>query len=328
MDKYTNLDKVHVLINNIKKCIDKSDVSEDEIYKYMSEELYPKKYRINNNPINDKDSKHTKFVPLDYFNSKFYLLTLDLEYIHHLLIEMKSFNKMINAQLEKITKIIIDFILKNQNFSVIQNHDQNNDHNNNEKDNKSCKNEILKKNDINLKDISILENNEYESEKINVDEFEDAFKNIDLESINFDINDNNNTEKVKIIKKENNDTSSSDIDSNNVREIKKVKNKKMKNNISTSQKINFLATTYTKENIYNIYKKLVPYANLDVFKVYEEKLNNDKILYHIYIHLIKKRRLFISDFLDAKFVDFNFKYSNIYEYLESKGPCIYDPMKK
>ena len=99
MDKYTNLDKVHVLINNIKKCIDKSDVTEEDIYKYMSEELYPKTFRINDNPINDKDSKDTKYVPLDYFNSKFYLLTLDLEYIYHLLIELKSFNNMINGEL-------------------------------------------------------------------------------------------------------------------------------------------------------------------------------------------------------------------------------------
>ena len=328
MEIYTNLDKVHVLINNIKKCIDKSDVTEEDIYKFMSEELYPKKFRINDNPIKDKDSKEIKYVPLDYFNSKFYLLTLDLEYIHHLLIEMKSFNKMINSQLEKITKIIIEFILKNQNFSVNQKQNQKNNDNINEKDNNNFKNENLNINDINFKDTSKLEYKDNESDKIILDDIEDEFKNIDLESIKFDINDNIEVENIKSIKTEKNDRSSSDIEDDKVGKTQKVKNKKKNNVNTTSPKINFLAITYTKDNIYKIYDNLLPYANLESYKVIEEKLCEDKFLYYIYIRLIKKRRLFLTDFLDAKFVDFNFKNSDINDYLDSKGPCIFNPLKK
>lgn len=80
-----------------------------------------------------------------------------------------------------------------------------------------------------------------------------------------------------------------------------------------------------KKEIYDIFKNLKSYCEMDVYKAIEcIQINKDAIFY-VYIHLSKKKRINIEDLGGAKIVDMKFKNFNINKFIENiNGKLIFN----
>lgn len=340
MNKKFNLDE------EIKKLDNNAKDEEREIFDFVFNEMNPKNKKNNITSMVSEKGKD-QFVSLDYFNSKILLLFQEVEYLGKLIIETKGFYKSIlfflreykedlievryfNSKLKNILEMC-DILMKNNNLANliantnIANNNQNYDNkikNDNRKIKKNKKNKTQK--------INVAKNdneNCYNNSKI--DEIEDEFKNIDLDKIDFEIPDKSNISNDKISFDDNskNDSSfNSSInmdnfsDKNNSRITFKTNKKK-----KTEQSTNFMLLTDNKQEIFEIFKNLKEYCEIDVYKGIEFSKNNKDYLYYIYIHLPKKKRLEIEDLITAKIVKMKFKSFNIDNFVNKvNGRVIYN----
>lgn len=173
-----------------------------------------------------------------------------------------------------------------------------------------------------MNNLSSETNSNLEKYKDN-DLIDEEFKNINLEAIDFDLGINSNVKSEPILDNNSLNFSSSDEDKIYIKKKKKSKRYQLQN--MTNLKTNFLYGNKSKDKYTEIYSNLLPYANMDKFLVAEEIIENKDCIYYIYVHLKRKKRLFISDFLDSEEIEFNFKKNKIIAFLQSKGNIIFNP---
>ena len=334
MDKKITLDEE---ITNLNK---NNKDEERIIFDYIYNELYPKNKKNNITTIVNEDGKD-HFVSLEYFNAKIYLLFQEIEYLSKKITEIKGFYKSILIFLRDYKDDLeeIKFLNKKLNklFGVLDNYKELGEQTNvdnintnniiNENEIEEIKNKTknisknLKKNKKNKKNSSnIVEiDNENSLNNIKKDELDEEFKNIDLNKINFEFEDNNNNDVDKIIiddKNNNNSSNNNSILSDNLSEnnksqisIKHIERKK------TEQRTNFMLLLKEKKEIYEIFKNLKGYCEMDVYKVIECTENNKTSKFYVYIHLSKKKRIDIADLGSAELVNMKFKNFNINNFI-------------
>ena len=340
MNKKFNLD------DEIKRLDNFAKDEERDVFEFVFSEMNPKNKKNNITSMVSEKGKD-EFVSLDYFNSKILLFFQEVEYLSKLILETKGFYKSIlfflreykedlievrylNSKLKNIFAMC-DILMKNNNLAnLIAN--TNIANNNQTFDNKSkIVNRKTKKNKKYKTQLINVAKNDNENclNNSKIDEIEDEFKNIDLDKIDFEIQNKSNISNDKISLDENSKNDSSfnssinmdNFSDNNNSRISFKTNKKKK----TEQSTNFMLLTDNKQEIFEIFNKLKEYCEMDVYKGIEFSKNNTDYLYYIYIHLPKKKRLDIEDLSTAKIVNMKFKSFNIDNFIDKvNGRVIYN----
>jgi hypothetical protein len=336
--------------NEIKKNLNRN---EEDVHRWVFEQLYPKD-QPNNITTITKDNSNLKYVTIEYFNAKLYLLMEEISFISKEILDIKSYYKNISNHLDLTINNIIQKIFTYANEHNINTSNINPDEKNNIDQNNVNPDVNFDKKDINICEQSsnlhkkIKKNKKNKKKKHNSNEFlDDNFENfdkiqkkindsnnineefpdIDLNSINFDIEDFKNDSAEKIDLDENSNSQDS-VASKNYKTLQNDSFNKLLPNQSLKQKKIYFFTTKNKNKIYEVYDNMKVTGLLADYKGLENKENDGNITYYIFINFIKKKRIGVKDIEDLVYINVNFTYvKNIDDFLASYGRIIFDPIK-
>jgi hypothetical protein len=328
----------------MKKKIDEELTAED-IHKFVYTYLYPEAL-----PNNINTKIDGQFVTMEYFNAKLFLLMGEIDYISKCITDIKSYYKQMSGMLDKITNLILTvmqmYFVKNPEDSVPINIEKDSKKEDIKEDKTGFNSDdnIKKKNSRKHKKkdkTKHLQNDIVDGIKKVDEEKDDLFDNLDLDIIDFNFRELNESSENKIIVDKNdqvNSTQNNKINDKNLNLNSSISNTEhscnikhnlIKNNgenTTTDYKTNFFFLTKDKQTIYDIYYNINGSAGLDRFFGIEEHLGEGKSNFYVYFHCKRRKRIKTIDLEDAKEINVEFRKINIKEFLKAKGDVFYDPL--